>query len=183
MATYNTQVINLVLDAMVAHITQGMQTAINPDMLSYVDVVKKGLLQTDKTSKNVQIGITGGDHDDPLYKDAIVSENQMQDVGIYFPAREVGGGQLWWRRGIARVECFFIRERLTEDEAFQAGYEVLGRLESLIETTPISNIVDDYGERAIMMFCYANTFFESGGPPKNYIFRGKVSWTCLTERS
>lgn len=177
-----TMVVNLILDRMVAHLLKGMQTDVDPLSLSYADVVKKGLLQTDKTTKNVQIGISGGDHEDPNYKDAIVSETGLQEMGIEFPAREVGGGQLWWRRGVVKVEAFFIKERLTEDDAHAAGYAVLGRLESLIESTPLDNILDDFGERAILIFCYGNTYFESGGPPKSYIFRGKVFWVCLTER-
>lgn len=176
-------VVNLVLDQLVLTLQNNMNIGLTPDDLSYVDVFKKGLLQTSKTSKNIQIGVTGGDHEDPNYKDAIVSDRDLQDIGIAFPAREVGGGQAWWRRGVVRIECFFIRERLTEDEAHVAGYDVLGRVQSLIESVNLNAIVaDDFGERPQYMFCFANTYFESGGPPKSFIFRGKVYWTCLTER-
>ena len=178
-----THVMNLVLDALVMSVTQKMQTSIDPADLTYADVVKKGLLQTDKVGKNVQVGFQGGDHQDPEQKDSISSLQRIPDIGVYVPEREVGGGQSWWRRGTAQIECFFVRQRLTEDEAFVAGYEVLGRLMSSIEEVNLSGMTDDFGEIALHHpYCYANTFFESGGPPKTYIFRGKVLWMILTER-
>ncbi len=175
-------IVDLILHRMLDVLKEGLQTTVDPNLLTYADVVKIGLLQTDKTSKNVQIGISGGDHEAPDYRDSIITDRDLQDIGIEFPGREVGGGQLWWRRGVVRVECFFIRERLTEEAAFTAGYEVLGALEELIERTDLNGLVDDFNEKAICIFCYGNTFFESGGPPKSYIFRGKVFWTVLTER-
>lgn len=184
MTDYKTQIVNMVLDHLVATLKEGMQTAIPTTVLSYADVVKKGLLQTDKTSKNVQIGVMGGDHEDPNYLDGIITMREAEaamGMDLNWP-REVGGGQLWWRKGVVRVECFFVRERLTEDEAFDAGYEVLGRAMNLIEKVDLSNLTDDFDEHAIMILCYQNTYFESGGPPKSYIFRGKILWSCLTER-
>lgn len=178
-----TQVINMLLDAMVASVTDTLQTSIDPDDLTYVDVVKKGLLQTDKIGKHIQIGFQGGDHQDPEQKDGITSLQRMPDIGIKVPVREIGGGQSWYRRGVAQIECYFIRARLTEDEAFIQAYEVLGRLMSAIEGIDLTGMVDDFGERAIHHpYCYANNFFESGGPPKTYLFRGRVFWVCLTER-
>jgi hypothetical protein len=106
----------------------------------------------------------------------------MQDIAQDFPAREIGGGQLWWRRGVIMLECFYIQQQYTEDEAFNQAYAVLGRLLSVVEGTPMSYITDSYGEKAIKIYCHSNTFFESGGPPNQYIFRGKVFWSAMTER-
>ena len=180
--TTPTQVINLILDALVASITAAMKTPIDPTDITYVDVVKKGLLQTDKTKENVQIGITGGDHEDPKYTDGIAALGDLPNIGFYVPNREIGGGEMWWRRGVARLECFYIRERLTEDEAHEAAYNTLGRLMQTIPLTSMSGLTDSFGEHAIKLFCFGNTMFESGGPPKTYIFRGKVLWQALTER-
>jgi len=177
-----TQVVNLILDALVTHLTEVMQTNVSEADPTYVDVIKKGLLQSDKTQKNIQIGISGGDHEDPLYADGIVTLEKLPNVAFTLPAREIGGGQMWWRRGVAKLECFFIRENLTEDEAHVIAYDVLGRLLSSIEDTNLYGLTDDYGEHAIKVFCFGNTYFESGGPPKQFIFRGKILWQCLTER-
>ena len=177
-----TQIVNMILDALTARLTEVCQVQVNADDLTYADVVKKGLLQQSKTQKNVSIGISGGDHDDPNYTDGIVTLEKLPNIAMQIAAREIGGGQTWWRRGVVRIECFFIRERLTEDEAHVAGYEVLGRVQSAIENIDLTGLVDDYGERAQQIFCFGNTYFESGGPPKSFIFRGKVLWQCLTER-
>lgn len=177
-----TMVVNLVLDAIVTHLTKVMQTDVDEDDVTYADIVKKGLLQENKTKKNIGIGVSGGDHDDPEYLDGIVTLAKMPNIAMTVPAREIGGGQIWWRRGLVRIECFFIRERLTEDEAFIASYEVLGRVLNNIENVNLSGIVDSYDERAIKLFCLGNTYFESGGAPKSFIFRGKVFWECMTER-
>lgn len=176
------QIVNMILDELVKHLQTEMQVNVDAGDLTYADVVKKGLLQEDKTKKNVSLGITGGDHEDPEYVDAIVSLDKLPDIGFYLAAREIGGGQMWHRRGVIRVECYFIRERLLEDEAFAAGYEILGRVQSNVENLNVTGLIDDFGERAIKMFSHGNTFFESGGGQRSFIFRGKVFWTCLTER-
>jgi len=175
-------VVNLILDTMVTHLTQVMQTDVDEDNETYADIVKKGLLQENKAKKNIAIGVTGGDHDNPEYLDGIVTLGTHPQIGFDLPAREIGGGQMWYRRGVVRVECFFIREKLEEEDAFIAAYEVLGRLMDNIENVNLTGIVDDKGERAVKLFCIGNTFFESGGAPKSFIFRGKVLWMCLTER-
>jgi len=177
-----TMIVNLVLDRLLVEITKKMQTDIPVNDSTRAVVVKKGLLQQAKVQNNVAIGIIGGDHEDPSYRDGIVTLETMQDISQNFPAREIGGGQLWWRRGVAMIECFYIQQQFTESVAHDQAYAVLGRLLSVIEQIPMHPLVDDYGERAIKIYCHSNTFFESGGPPNQYIFRGKVFWSVMTER-
>jgi len=177
-----TQIVNLILDRLVTHLTQVMQTDIPVDDLTYADLVKIGLLQENKTKMNIGLGITGGDHDNPDYTDGIVTLDDFKNIAFQLPAREIGGGQMWWRRGIVRLECFFIREKLEENTAFNAAYETLGRLLSNLEIISMHDLVDSFDERAIKLFCVGNTFFESGGAPRSFIFRGKVFWQVLTER-
>lgn len=177
------QIVNMILDRLVEQLTYVCQTNVGPEELTYADTVKKGLLQESKTTKNVSLGVTGGDHDDPMYSDGIVTLEKLPNIAMNVSAREIGGGQMWWRRGVVRVECFFVKEKLTEIEAHEAAYDVLGLVSSAIETVDLSGLTDDFGETATNMFCFGNTYFESGGPPKSFIFRGKVLWQCLTERA
>ena len=175
-------IVNMLLDALVSQITSHMRSGLSTSDLEYPEIVKKGLLQEDRTKKNVQLGVTGGDHEDPLYVDGIVTLETFKNIAWRVPPREFGGGEMWWRRGVVVCSCYFIREKLTEDQAHEAAYNILGRLENCIDTTPLSGLTDSFGEQANTIFCYGNTFFQSGGPPKSFIFRGKVFWTCLTSR-
>lgn len=177
-----TQVVNLILNRLTAHLTQVMTDEVPVGDATRADVVKKGLLQVEKLQKNVQLGITGGDHEDVTYTDGIVDLDKMPNIGFIVPAREVGGGQMWWRRGVVKVEIFLTPDKLKEDDAHTVAYNILGRLQEAIEQLDLSGCVDSFGERAIKIFCFGNTFFESGGPPNQFIFRGKVLWQVLTER-
>lgn len=175
------QIVNQILDAYVSHLTNAMITT-QTDTDLVADVVKKGLLQITKTTKNVQIGVTGGDHEDPNYRDAIVTVDDLPNAGFVIDPREIGGGQYWMRRFVAKLEVYWIIQRFNENVAHDKAYEILGRLMSNIENAPVNGLVDSYEERAIKPFLYANTFFQSGGPPASYIFRGKVQFQVLTER-
>ncbi len=178
-----TQIVNLILDKIVDQFRANLNVGLTATDLEYVHVIKKGLLQEDKIRRNLQVGVVGGSHEDPDYKDGIVTADEMPNIGIMWQAvaREVGGGQLWWRRGTINLDFFFIREKLVEDDAHQVAYSVLGKVLSLIEPIQLG-MVDDFGERAEVLYCYENTFYLSGGIPKNFIFRGKVFWQCLTWR-
>lgn len=175
------QIIDMILDRIVTQVTTTMITNVS-DITQKASLVKKGLLQVNKVEKRIEIGVTGGDHEDPDYQDSITSLQRLPDIAQMFAAREVGGGQMWWRRGVCRLECFLLTDGLQESLAFARAYDILGRLESTIENVYIADLVDDYGERGVKIYCYGNTFFESGGPPTQYIFRGKVFWQALTER-
>ena len=178
------QIVPLILDRIVRDLETVCRTSISEDDDTYADILKKGLLQNNKVQDNVAIGVTGGDHENPEYLDGIVSLEEHKNIGFDVSGipREVGGGELWWRRGVARVECFFIREKLPEDEAYTAAYEVLARVQNTIPLIAVGDLIDSWDERAIKLFSYANTFFQSGGAEDSNIFRGKVFWSCLTER-
>jgi hypothetical protein len=177
-------IVDLVLDRLVQQLTLKCKTEITtPGDPTYADIIKKGLLQENKLQKNVQIGVQGGDHEDPNYRDGITSLSEHPNIGWKVPVREVGGTEMWWRRGVVRIEAFFVGANSNyEDQAHVYAYELLGRVEETIAATYVADLVDSYGEHAELMFCFGNTFFQTGGPPKSFIFRGKVFWTCLTER-
>jgi len=166
------------------HLTTRLQTEIPADDVTRADNVKLGRLQENKTKKNIQIGITHGDPDDPELLDGIVTLDKLPDIGMVYPEREIGGGQIWMRRGIARIECFFVAERLLEEDAFLKAWEVMGRLTQAIEEIPVNEIPrDSFGERPISVHCYASSFSESGGGKASYIFRGKAHWAIFTDKT
>jgi hypothetical protein len=172
----------MILDKIVTALQKSMVDDIS-DENTKATLVKKGLLQENKLVKYIAIGVTGGDHEDTEYKDGIVTYSGLPDLAMDIPAREIGGGQIWQRRFVARLEIFFILKAFVEDVAFQHAYDVLGRLQANIENIDLSNMTDDFGETAEgHAYTFANTFFEGGGPPQNYTFRGKILFTVFTER-
>ena len=174
----------LFLERLKDHLVEKMITDVDTEDPTIAKVVKIGLFQDDPTNKNIYLAIQGSNHDDPQDADGIITAYHMQsDVGIDFPwAREIGGGQIWRRKATIQIGCYFIRQKFSEEEATQQAYIALSRLLSSIENMNINGLVDSFGERVIDVFCHGNTFFESGGPPTSYIFRGAVRVSFITER-
>ena len=172
-----------IVDAIVTQLTAVCITAVtNVNDPTRAHIVKAGRFQADRVSENIHIAVSGGDSDDPEFKDGIVSLGDMPQISMYAPPREIGGGQCWWRRGTIQIGCYFIIDQFSEADAMDYAYTVLSRVQSSLEDINVSVLVDDTGERAIKVFSFADTFYESGGPPSSYIWRGKVFWSCLTWR-
>lgn len=176
-----TQIVHLLLDRMKTELTTALITNISGSDPSRASEVKIGRFQDDPTKSSIYAAISGGNPDDPKYVDGILTLESMANLNFTMPPREIGGGQMWWRRGVIKVGCFFIG-KYDEEVASEYAYEFLGRLTNEIEQIFVADLTDSYEEHAIKLFCYGNTFFEGGGPPKNYIYRGSVYWCCLTER-
>jgi len=176
------QIVPLILDALVTQITATCITAINEADPTKMDLVKLGRVREDVVNSNIHAAVSGGDPESPNYLDGILSLEEMDNIGYRFPIREIGGGQLWWRRGIVQIGCYFIKEKFDEETAADHAYVVLGRVQNAIPQTQVGGLTDSFGEQAIMIDCYGNTFTESGGPPASFIWRGKILWSCLTIR-
>ena len=178
----DTMIMDLLLSTLRAHLLLKCQTALLVDDPEYADVVEIGRFQDDPVKKNVHIAIQGGYLEKPNYMDGIVTLEEFHRIGMYIPPREVGGGQMWWRRGSVEVGCFFIGTSLTEAQMRTAAYNVLGRVTSNLDNIAISGLSDSFGEKGYQMQSYASEYFQGGGPPNQYIWRGRVLWQALTER-
>lgn len=177
-----THIVPLILMAIRDDLKLHMMDEVAEDDVNRADVVKIGLLQESKTKKNIQLGITGGDHENPEEQDGISSIDKLPDIGFDLPVREIGGGKIWMRRGVVNIECFYVREKLDEESATLHAYAALGRAMEVIDNVKVAGLKDDFGERALFIDCYSNTYFESGGPPRTFIFRGKIMWAVYTEK-
>jgi len=179
----DTMIVPLILDRLQTWLTTQLITNVS-DVNEKVSVVEMGRFQDDPTANPRYVAIQGGYIEKPTYQDGIVTLEDMDRIGIYVPSREVGGSgqQLWWRRGTCEIGCYFIGTQLTEAAARIAAYNVLGRLSSNIENVGISDLTDSFGERGNQMFLYASEFHQGGGPPADFIWRGRVLWQALTER-
>lgn len=172
----------MVIEKLCAQLLKAMQTDIPLDDPTRADIVKIGRFQQNPIKNNVHISVSGGSLTDPELIDGIVTIKDMDKIGMNVYAREIGGGQFWWRRGEVRVETFLTQGNIPELDAAQYAYEIYGRVMNNIENVVVGGLVDDFGERAIKLFCFASAYMESGGPPSKYIWRGYVKWQFLSER-
>jgi len=176
-------IVPLILNRIKVQLTATLITAAEDDDPIKADIVKVGRFQDNPNTNNIYAAIQSGDPDDLDFKDGIVSLGDFEDIALKVPAREIGGGEMWWRRGIIQYGCFFHQNNeYTEEQAMTMAYNFLGRIQGVVEDLFVADLVDDYGEQAYYMFPFANTFTESGGPPKSYIWRGRMYWQCLTEK-
>lgn len=146
-------------------------------------LVKVGRFQDNPLDLNVSISISGGDFEDPSYMDGRIDHEDLDSIQVKnLPVGEIGGGIYWWRRGTIDFKTFFVRQRFEEDVATQYAYDFYGRLLKAVEEIVLTDLTDDYGERAYSTpYIEGATFFESGGN-KQYIWRGKLKWRALTWR-
>jgi hypothetical protein len=175
-------IVPLLLDAIRVQLYTKLITEVSSSDPTKATVVKIGKFQDDPLKDNIYAAISPGDPERLEWADGIVTLESMQNVGFNIDPREVGGGEVWWRRGIVQVGTYFITQRYTETQAITYAHTFLARLENALQNTPVAGIEDTYGERAVLLFVSGNQFSETGGPPNQYIWRGKVWWQVLTER-
>jgi len=180
----NTHIVTMIVDRIVEGLIQVCITDIPFKDPTRMNDIKFGRYQEDPNQKMYRASVMGGDLDDPALMDGIVTlkEGQNSRVGFTIDPREIGGTQMWYRRGTVRLELFAIVEGLEEDDARSQAYIILGRIQSNIEKIKVSDLRDSYGEHAIKLFHTQQSMYPSGGPPSSYLWRGKLVWECLTER-
>jgi len=175
-------IVPLILEKLRAHLLNACQTSITDNDPTRADVVKIGRYLEEPLTKNIHVAVIGGDPEDPKLQDTILTTDEQRRVAIKYPVRKIGGGQFWFRKGVIQLGCYFIIEQLSEDVAREYAYKALARVMNNLENVRFGDMVDDHGEKALKVFCFGNTFYETGGPPSNWIWRGKVLWNCLTVR-
>jgi hypothetical protein len=179
-----TQIVPLILDRLKDHLTEEMQTYVPPGDETWAVTVKIGRFQADPTKENVALAISGGAFDDPNYADGRIDNPEFSSLMIRnLPVGEVGGGWYWWRRGTIDIRVYFIKQKFAEEASIDYGYTVHGRLIRAVETCPLTTLEDDFGETTNgTPYVEKTSFFQSGGPKNQYIFRGKLWWRILTHR-
>lgn len=177
-------IVPMIVDALVEGLEQYLIDEVPYSDPTRMNEIRAGRFQQDPNVAWLRASVQGGDLDDPDLMDGIVTlrEAQAGRTGFYIEPREIGGTQMWYRRGTVRLELFFIIEQVPEELAREYAYTILGRLQSNLEKIRISHLTDDFGEHAIKLFHTQNSMYQSGGPPSSYLWRGKVVWEVLTER-
>lgn len=176
------QIVQMLCDRFAETLKLHCLTNIPSSDVTRASVVKAWRFQDNPLDKPVAIWVLGGKPGSIDFMDGWVNSNSIEDLGLRVPAGEIGGGHLWWRRGRVQINCNYVNKRLTETVAAQAAYEVLGRVIHWTERTIVSDLIDEFGERAILPYVFGSTFFEGGGPENQYFWRGEVEWQVLTQR-
>lgn len=144
-------------------------------------LVKIGRFQENPVEKNISLAISPGDFEDPAFMDGRIDNPEFRDLRIrYVPVSEIGGGEMWWRRGTCNLQVFFVRQRYSEEDAMRTAYDFYGRVLNALRGVSFSKVKDSFGEMAVPpLYVESSAFFESGGASQ-YIWRGKIRWRMLT---
>jgi hypothetical protein len=91
---------------------------------------------------------------------------------------------MWWRRGSVKWEFFGTVTGENRVEAERIAGVIQGRIERAIDNSQrIPGCADDFNNRTILIQAVVSSATEGGGPPNQFIWRGKVLWQALVSRS
>lgn len=153
---------------------------------------------------HVQIGRLQ-DNPDDLRLSASIIENDFDDPGGWLHERlqqtpiqgpqgpnllrgyfELSGGDIWIRRFTVKLDVYLTRTNLSREEAGRIINLALGIVEHRMRNThSLYGISDEFGEQvsSITKFGVAKSeMVVSGGPPSDWIGRGKVWFEVYTDR-
>lgn len=181
----DTQIGHLLILRLRDELQTAMITNVSSSDKSRAQLVQAYRFQDSPLDNYIYLTVTGGDPNNPDLADARVSSNRevVDNLGMNLPAGEIGGGHYWWRRGRVIIGCYFVlNPKYTQVDAGLHAHVVLGRAMDTVDRTNVADLVDSYGEQAYFIASYANTYYEGGGPPNQYIWRGEIRWQALTRR-
>lgn len=151
-------------------------------------IIKNGRLQDDPEAAVISITVHVGDPQNPdKWMDNIFASRDEALDRSQFEAYtwEVGGrSSIWWRRGAVLWEFFGTKTGDSQSEAQRKAGVIEGRIQRAIDhSIRVPGCIDDFNELAINIMSRSSQKFEGGGPPNEYIWRGKILWQALTGRS
>jgi hypothetical protein len=153
-----------------------------------VDLVKSGRIQADPSVTGpLRISVMGGDPEDVNLMDKIADPDSDDNrMAFTIPAREIGGGEMWWHKGTVKLELFFLltANAPSEEDAREYAYTILGRItDTFADGIFVGDLSDDFGEHAVLLLSTQHSLFQAGGPSNSYLWRGRVVWEALAERN
>ena len=183
--TPNAAISDLVVDAMVADL-QDMAATISSENETW-GAVKGGRLQDNPLKYDIYICVHIGDPEDPNnWLDGTVANTRdaLDRNAFRFPAVEVGGGAAsWWRRFTIEFGYYGIKTKTDRDESRRIADITRGRISlCLARSRRIIGLIDMFQECSGMGIEVSSGLFEGGGPPKSFIWRGKIRYQILTTR-
>lgn len=148
--------------------------------------IRPGLAQQNPVSDRISVFLHHGDPDDldtdPKWSDypvGSVNEGNIGQVAGFM----IGGARRYWRAFTVEIKCYFIRTQEDRETARAIALNVFSRAQQTLMQAQALPLTDDFGETSIMLTVDKFTDSESGGPPKSFIWRGKIYFRVLTETS
>jgi hypothetical protein len=176
------QISHLIVTRLVSQLTADLRTNISPSDPTRAGEVKAYRFQDNPLTPVNFVWVSSGNPNEPFQRDGRLASGRQEDLKLNIPDGEIGGGHYWWRRGRVTIGCYFVLKSYTQLVAADNAHKFLGRITYSIEQTNVADLVDEFGERAYQIIVPHSSFFEGGGPPAQYIWRGEVAWQCLTHR-
>lgn len=177
-------IISLIADAIREDLTEAFDT----EGLAKSELIRLGRLMDDPEGYENPICVHENDPDDLtgwLHEQVQSPSSQTRNLNPFqSPWFEIGGGEVWARRFTIELNVFLTREGLERDEAKAVIDTVHGRaLHALRNSQRIPGLEDEYGEHVWMSRCGVakSRMVLSGGPPTNWIGRGKLWFQVFTQ--
>lgn len=171
----DTSVVNLLTDAIVAVLVQGMIEVV-PDSTS-VGLARSGKLQADPTIAKLNLLVREGGSDWP---DILIPANYP----LYAPQYEMPAGNTWLRRLRADYTLFFLGINDRNTARIRANV-VFSRFKYLIAKMGagygLDGLTDSFDETVIMGQINRLETFEEGGPGE-FIWKGTHYFEFVTEQ-
>lgn len=182
------QILDMVCNTLDAYLVQKLQTEIPFTDPTRAIMVRTGRLQDDPTVNFIHVLTQSGDPDNPegwAHNSARLDVRGQPSMEFGNPPYlELGGGEgLWWRRMTVQIGCYFTQQGYDRNTAREYAHKVLGRTEFSIQYCPgLVGVKDEFSELVMAVYIAKSNFTEGGGPPDQFIWRGKIGFCLLTSR-
>lgn len=178
-------IIDLVLTEIASRLQASLQDAGLPSQELAIEI-RPGLAQQNPVTDRISVFLHHGDPDDlssdPTWVDRPVGDinegNNGQVSGFM-----IGGARRYWRAFVVEIKCYFIKTQETRDNSRAIAANIFSRAQKVLMQAQALPLTDDFGETSIMLTVDKFSDAESGGPPKSFIWRGKIFFRVLTETS
>lgn len=193
-----TQISDVLVDAIVEVLTEKLQTTIDKADSAYVPHIQGGKLQADPVVRGEAWGHSIEVHlgDPDSLADKWVDELAGPDDPYVkmmggLPFAEIGGGGFsgifWWRRGVIDINTFLVQmPETSRDEARQVHNLLRRRVEQALgdgHGGAFLGLTDSEGKEQVILFMPMKSRGTESGGPGQFIWRGRVWWQALVSRT
>lgn len=174
-------------DAIMASIAEKLSNEMilsEPDEYLRPSLIRPGLLQANPVKERISLLIYPGDIDDleskPVWSDTPATKGSMP--GWEMDAYEIGGGEFWFRRFTIDVNVYLTQTKEDRSNARALGLFVNAKAHQILHEQSLV-VQDGFGETSLRCYVNRTVPVEGGGPPNSFIWRGKIFFSVLTEKT